>query len=148
MAAGIWPYPRCPGEEIAVILAVSWAEDMVRDLPEALGFDGLPVMEEDFDWQMVLDGLMQDMDMELLMDPAWDGAEDPDTDVSRTMHMVDYRPQAWFAGWPEFPERDTTRGFRRSSRCPVTSRPSSFRRQNVVRSGQAKVASGMSRSSG
>ncbi len=35
-----------------------------------------------------------------------------------------------------------------SSRCPSTSRPSSSSRQNVVRSGQVKVASGKSRSSG
>ena len=35
-----------------------------------------------------------------------------------------------------------------SSRWPVTSRPSSSRRQNVVRSGQAKVTSDKSRSSG
>ena len=34
-----------------------------------------------------------------------------------------------------------------STRCPVTTRPSSSRRQKVVRSGQAKVASGKSRSS-
>ena len=34
------------------------------------------------------------------------------------------------------------------SRCPVTSRPSSSRRQNVERSGVAKVASGTSWSSG
>src|SRR5699024_4263694 len=35
-----------------------------------------------------------------------------------------------------------------SRRCPTTSRPSSSRRQNVVKSGAAKVASGTSGSSG
>jgi hypothetical protein len=61
-------------------------------------------------------------------------------------------------GAPSHPQRrhhwsgSTTRQARTarsgSSRCPRTSRPSSSRRQNAVRSGRAKAASGTSRSSG
>jgi hypothetical protein len=52
LAAGEWPRPRCPAEEMALHLALLDAEEALSDVPEGVEADvaGLPVSVYDYDW--------------------------------------------------------------------------------------------------
>ena len=113
MVAGIRPQARCPAEEFAVISAVKWCEATIADVPDSFDFTGLPVMACDFQWSLLLDVLLEDLDMEYLLDPAMDGVENPTEGFNQEMRMGDYRPEVWFDIRSGYPPRDPARGFRR-----------------------------------
>jgi hypothetical protein len=115
LEAGTLPEPRCPGEEMALRLALSSAEAMVLDMQDYVGglVAGLPVHPEDYDWALAFESLMQDDDMSALFRAEQDGIEDPDTDHNRQIGMGDYRPAAWFDWFGNADPRDGRRPFRR-----------------------------------
>lgn len=114
LAAGRWPRPTCPGEEMALHLMLEdapaaaedgWAE-LDRRLPE------LPEHPDD-DWGMASEVLFQDHDILSLFDVELDGIEDPDGEYNRAMGIGDYRPLAWFGTFLNMDPREPRRGFRR-----------------------------------
>lgn len=115
LAAGRWPRPRCPGEELALHLVLLDAPTAVEDgwagLDETL--PRLPEHPDDYDWDMASEVLFQDHDILDLFDVEMDGIEDPDSDYNRAMGMGDYRPQAWFRTFLNMDPRDGRRRFRR-----------------------------------
>lgn len=113
MASGIRPLARCPAEEFAVLLAVERADGLVHDVPQFLDLDDLPVMASDYQWSTVLEELLMDLDIDFLLDPSLDGAEDPNSDFNQLIKMGDYRADKWFDISGDFLPRDPERGFRR-----------------------------------
>jgi hypothetical protein len=113
MAAGVLPQARCPAEEVAGVLAVRWAEGLVGDASDALELDDVEAMLSDFDWPSVLGELLLDLDVEFLLDAAFDGVEDPGGDFSLAIRMGGYRAERWFDFRDDVPPRDPDRGFRR-----------------------------------
>lgn len=114
LAQGREPLPRCPGEEMALHVAL-------RQLPAAVDdhwwgpdlFDGLPEADGDLDVHAMLSGLFQDHDILALFDATLDGIEDPDDPANAGTGMGDYRPQAWFRTFDGSEPRDGRRPFRR-----------------------------------
>jgi hypothetical protein len=88
IAAGEWPQPRCPGEEMALQLMLRFAEAAVDD--DWAGFDeplaDLPTHADDFDWELAIEVLFRD-------------GEHP--------------PHAWFTAFGDLAPRDGRRPFRR-----------------------------------
>jgi hypothetical protein len=115
VAAGRWPLPRCPGEEIALHLVLQDAATAVEDgwagLDETL--PQLPEHPDDHDWDTAGEVLFQDHDILDLFDVQMDGIEDPDSEHNRAMGIGDYRPQAWFRTFLNRNPRDGRRTFRR-----------------------------------
>jgi hypothetical protein len=115
LAAGHWPQPRCPAEEMALHLILRSAEAAVDD--DWAGFTGryvdLPGHEGDYDWDMLTETLFQDLDILALFSKQLDGIEDPDADQNRELGIGDYRPQAWFERFLNMDPRDPRRRFRR-----------------------------------
>lgn len=118
MIAGVRPQARCPSEEVAVLLAARWAAALVGDDPEVLGVQDHLATDSDYQWDMVLEELLQDLDVEWLWVPSWDGVEDPGSELNDRIRLGDYRPQAWFDTDGLFPQRDPGRGFRRTGGIP------------------------------
>lgn len=98
--AGRLPLAQCPAEEFAIWLAVEFAESLVVEIPQAFGFGDLPECPDDFDWELVLDRLLQTRNIALLLQPGHDGVEDPASSENRALDMGDYRPEAWFTAFP------------------------------------------------
>lgn len=115
LAAGTWPQPRCPAEEMALHLILRSAESAVDD--DWAGLTGryadLPEHDDDHDWDMLTDTLFQDTDILALFSKQLDGIEDPDTDQNRELGIGDYRSQAWFECFLNMEPRDPRRPFRR-----------------------------------
>lgn len=116
LAAGEWPQPHSPGEEMALHLMLRYAEAAVDDGWAV--FDDEPLMHlpthpGDFDWGLATEVLFQDTDILWIFDPEHDGAEDPDNDLNRGLAIGDYRPQAWFTPFDNMDPRDGRRPFRR-----------------------------------
>ncbi len=115
LAAGNWPQPRCPAEEMALHLILRSAESAVDD--DWAGLTGryadLPEHDDDHDWDMLTDTLFQDTDILALFSKQLDGIEDPDTDQNRELGIGDYRAQAWFERFLNMEPRDPRRPFRR-----------------------------------
>jgi hypothetical protein len=115
LAAGAYPRPTCPGEEMALHLVLADAPDLAD--PDAPGrppeLDHLPAHPDDFDWEQASETLLQDLDVLSLFDAAVDGIEDPDSDLNRVRGIGDYRPAAWFRTFTNTPARDGRRPFRR-----------------------------------
>jgi hypothetical protein len=70
IAAGRHVDPACTGEEMALHLAISRAEELVRDRPSrvANAIEGLPVHRHDLDLEACSDLLFQDHDVLMLFD--------------------------------------------------------------------------------
>lgn len=49
----------------------------------------------------------------MLFDPAFDGIEDPESEISERLRMGDMRPEAWFIPFNNPSGRDGRRPFRR-----------------------------------
>lgn len=114
LAQGREPLPRCPGEEMALHVALRLLPAAVDDQwwgPDL--FDGLPAVGGDLDVQSLLSDLFQDHDILALFDAELDGIEDPDDPVNADTGMGDYRPQAWFTAFAGSQPRDGRRPFRR-----------------------------------
>jgi hypothetical protein len=114
LAAGDWPQPTCPAEEMALHLILRSAEAAVDD--DWVGFTeryaDLPEHEDDHDWDMLTETLFQDTDILALFSKRLDGIEDPDADQNRELGIGDYRPQAWFERFLNMDARDPRRPFR------------------------------------
>lgn len=116
LAAGDWPRPRCPGEEMALYLMLRCAEEEVTDDTESeVASTWMRVTEhaEDFRWCLVDDVLFQDLDILNLFDAELDGIEDPGAGQNSRIGMGDYRPSAWFETFRNMEPRDGRRPFRR-----------------------------------
>jgi len=115
LAAGRWPHPSCPGEELALHLILEDAPTAVSDgwggLDEALR--RLPEHPDDYDWDLASDAFLQDHDILDLFDVEMDGIEDPDSEDNRARGIGDYRPHAWFRTFLNMDPRDGRRPFRR-----------------------------------
>lgn len=116
LAAGEWPLPTCPAEELALHLILEDAPPAVEDgwtgLDEA-AFDSLPEHPDDLDWDAMPDVLLQDTDILHLFEPGLDGIDDPHDALNTAMAIGDYRPSAWFKTFANMQQRDEHRGFRR-----------------------------------
>jgi hypothetical protein len=116
LAAGGWPLPTCPAEELALHLILEDAPPTVEDgwtgLDEA-AFDSLPGHPDDLDWDAMPDVLFQDTDILHLFEPGLDGIDDPHDALNTAMAIGDYRPSAWFENFANMQQRDEQRGFRR-----------------------------------
>ena len=116
LAAGSWPLPTCPAEELALHLILEDAPPAVQDgwtgLDEA-ACDSLPGHPGDFGWDAMPDVLFQDTDILHLFEPGLDGIDDPHDALNAEMAMGDYRPSAWFENFANMQPRDERRGFRR-----------------------------------
>jgi len=116
LAAGNWPLPACPAEEMALHLILDDAPAAVDD-----GWTGidettiasLPGHPDDFNWEEIPDTFFQDLDILHLMDPELDGIDDPDDELNTQMRIGDYRPVAWFNNFQNMRQRDPHRGYRR-----------------------------------
>ncbi|MGW3153120.1 tetratricopeptide repeat protein [Streptomyces sp. NPDC001089] len=112
MSLGHTPNPRCPAEEIALHLAIQHASAWTADDMELVEefTQGLPVQQEDFDWEDCSTFLFEDHDILWLYDPLMQGIENPDHYINQAAGMGDYRPAAWFNFFRD--QRDPSRGFR------------------------------------
>ncbi|WP_410597323.1 hypothetical protein [Amycolatopsis sp. lyj-23] len=115
LAAGKWPQPRCPAEEMALHLVLRSAEAAVSDNWADLTqrYADLPEHDDDHDWDMLTETLFQDIDILALFSKQLDGIEDPGADQNRELGIGDYRPQAWFERFLNMDPRDPRRPFRR-----------------------------------
>jgi len=116
LAAGDWPLPRCPAEELALDLILEEAPADAghgwTGLDEA-ALDSLPGHPDDLDWDAMPDVLFQDTDILHLSEPGLDGIDDPHDALNAQMAIGDYRPAAWFETFANMQPRDQRRGFRR-----------------------------------
>jgi hypothetical protein len=113
IAAGDWPCPRCPAEEMALHLMLRDAAAVADGWAWIVDKAKVPPNPDDFNWDDVQDGLFQDTDILALFNPHLDGIEDPEVEVNRNMRIGDYRPQAWFDTFANMQRRDGRRPFRR-----------------------------------
>ena len=79
------PSLRCLADEMALHIIIEQAGAWL----ETQG-------EPDEDWGLYEDCVFEDTDFELLFDPAWDGIEDPESDVARSKGMTNLHPKDWF----------------------------------------------------
>ena len=116
LAAGDWPLPTCPAEELALHLILQDAPSAVEHGWAGLDgatFDSLPEHPDDLDWDAMPDVLFQDTDILHLFEPGLDGIDDPHDALNAQMAIGDYRPSAWFENFANMQPRDERRGFRR-----------------------------------
>jgi hypothetical protein len=114
LEAGQWPVPRCNAEELCLHLAIEDAEALVTDQEDGNARTaGLPIHNDDHDWDMCSEVFFQDHDI-LLLDERWaDGIEDPDDELNRSAGIGDLRPHNWFQPFNNVEPRNPHRGFRR-----------------------------------
>ncbi|WP_051466240.1 hypothetical protein [Pseudofrankia saprophytica] len=114
LKAGRRPSPRCPGEEMALHLALHEASALLDDPDMITGsVERFPPHPGDYDWDTCVDAMFKDTDILGLLDPSRDGMEDPDDPVNRELGIGDYRPSAWFQTFRARKPRDGRRPFRR-----------------------------------
>jgi hypothetical protein len=115
LAAGQLPLATCPGEEMAMHLMLRSAQGATADgwgaPPEKLNL--LPGHDDDFDWDLAVDVLLQDEDILHLFNEQLDGIEDPESEENQRFRIGDYRPEAWFKPFQNAEPRDGRRPFRR-----------------------------------
>ena len=90
------PIPRCVGEEVALRLAIDEASDWGAEEFREWRIDTLPEDPDDRDWDLVMDCLFQDMDVEMILWPGpllgrWERAAEVERHTP-----IDYLPPAWF----------------------------------------------------
>jgi hypothetical protein len=107
--------PGCTGEEMALHLAISRAEDLQRNRPRLVAdaVHGLPADPYDFAWDDCSNLLFEDHDVLMLFDGRLDGIEDPEGDVGQAFGMVNLAPLEWFSPFDPSHARDPERGFHR-----------------------------------
>lgn len=79
------PTLRCLADEMALHVIIEHAGAWLENQGEL-----------DEGWVNYEDRVFEDTDFELLYDPAWDGIEDPDSDVARQGGMANLHPKDWF----------------------------------------------------
>ncbi|WP_157752047.1 hypothetical protein [Actinoplanes derwentensis] len=115
LVAGRLPLATCPAEEMAMHLMLRSAQGAAADgwgiPPEKLNL--LPEHDDDFDWDLAVDVLLQDEDILHLFSEQLDGIEDPESEENQRFRIGDYRPEAWFRPFQNATPRDGRRPFRR-----------------------------------
>lgn len=106
---GEWPLPTCTAEEICLHLAIEDAEAP----NESHRHQMLPEHDDDYAWELCSELFFQDHDVLMLFDPRWDGIEDPENEINRTLGMANLRPSDWFQPFNNRQARDPYRHFRR-----------------------------------
>ncbi|MCG8917737.1 hypothetical protein L6E12_18315 [Actinokineospora sp. PR83] len=109
LAQDHWPHPHCPAEEMALHLALRWAESALTDgiiTPYQSTTEPHP---DDHHWDMLLETLVQDTDILNLFHVDIDGIEDPTSEQNQYLGMGDYRPAAWFTAFNNTDGRDPRR---------------------------------------
>jgi hypothetical protein len=96
LEVGEAPIPRCVGEEVALRLAIDEASDWGAEEFRDWKIDTLPEDPDDPDWNLVMDCLFQDMDVEMILWPGpllgrWETAAAVERHTP-----IDYLPPAWF----------------------------------------------------
>ncbi len=79
------PTLRCLADEMALHVIIEKAGAWLETRGEL-----------DEGWGDYEERVFEDTDFELLYDPAWDGIEDPDSDVARQGGMANLHPKDWF----------------------------------------------------
>jgi len=79
------PRLRCLADEMALHVIIEHAGVWLEDHGEL-----------DEGWGIYEECVFEDTDFELLYDPAWDGIEDPDSDIARPEGMANLHPKDWF----------------------------------------------------
>ncbi|WP_052710707.1 hypothetical protein [Pseudofrankia sp. DC12] len=113
LAAGAWPTPRSPGEEMALHLAIGLATDLGADGALDDWIAAYPAHPDDFDKEACVEELFEDTDILGLFNASRDGMEDPDDPENQRLGIGDYRPVAWFRPFRSEKARDGRRPFRR-----------------------------------
>lgn len=87
----------CTADKMALHLVIDNAEALHQD--DALGAEwigGLPRRPGDDDFFGVKDVLFQDLDIDVLFNPAMDRAEDPESDIYLTEGYANFHQRDWF----------------------------------------------------
>ena len=79
------PLLRCLADEMALHVIMEHAGVWLKGRGEL-----------DEGWSDYEECVFEDTDFELLYDPAWDGIEDPDSDIARQTGMAHLYPKDWF----------------------------------------------------
>ncbi len=79
------PTLRCLADELALHVIIEHAGGWLENHGEL-----------DEGWGYYEDRVLEDTDFKLLYDPAWDGIEDPGSDVARLEGMANLHPKDWF----------------------------------------------------
>jgi hypothetical protein len=89
------PFPRCVGEEVALRLAIDEASDWGPEEFRDWKVDMLPEDPDDPDWNLLMDCVFQDLDIEMVVWPDWLLGWETPAAVDRYT-PIDYLPPAWF----------------------------------------------------
>ncbi|MFE9424923.1 hypothetical protein ACFYNO_18335 [Kitasatospora sp. NPDC006697] len=108
LGLGEWPLPRCPGEELALRLALADARGLLCAQPQAVAdlMGDLPADLYDYDWEGCSDELLGVYDM-----AGQDPEEDSETRLETLLAAT--HPEGWFLSYEEAEEREPGRGYRR-----------------------------------
>lgn len=79
------PTLRCVADQVALGTIIEEAKTVLEGRDEPGG-----------DWSLYQDLVYEDMDLELLYDPTFDGIEDPDDEIAQRLGMVNLHPRDWF----------------------------------------------------
>ncbi|TQF02311.1 hypothetical protein E6W39_08515 [Kitasatospora acidiphila] len=110
LGLGEWPLPRCPGEELALRLALADARGLLSSQPQAVAdlMGVLPADLYDYDWEGCIDELLGVYDM------AGQDQEQDEDSSARLEHLLDVtHPEGWFLTYDEAEDREPGRGYRR-----------------------------------
>ncbi|MFJ4598437.1 tetratricopeptide repeat protein [Streptomyces griseoluteus] len=112
---GKWPLPTCTGEEMALHIAIDHASSMVVDEPEFVAdlVRELPPHHDDWDWELCVSSLFEDIDVLFLYEPWSQGIEDPDSFLNQQMGIANLEAPDWFEPFRRDNARAEDRGFRR-----------------------------------
>lgn len=100
LSSGVEPRPRCTAEEMALhILVAEAAEFVAAGGPELLvpgSTDHLPDDTDDYEFDSVLDELLEDDDVLMLFDTANDDLCEPGSRRARELCVTHLHPREWF----------------------------------------------------
>ena len=113
IAAGLPPFPACTGQMLALHVILDRAGEHLAACAGGPGSDltgwlhvfgeveqRLPRAAADYQLELLRDELLEDDDVLLLFDPAWDGIEN-DTELAARHRLVNLHPRDWFAPFPQ-----------------------------------------------
>lgn len=94
----------CTGEEMALHLVIDQADSLSNDgassPPESLPEDA----ERDGDFERARDVVFRDHDVLLLFDPAFDGLDDPESELQERFRFANLHPRRWFLPFADQPD--------------------------------------------
>lgn len=87
----------CIADELALLLVINFARETHADGPMGNDWiDDLPRRPKDEDYGWLTDILFEDLDVEVLFNPALDGAEDPQWELYQREGYANLHPRDWF----------------------------------------------------